>query len=78
MIQNPEDEDPVYEGGLGAGASRDIWWERLCFLLLLFSRLVLSDSCDPLGYSPPGSSVCGISQSRILEWVAISFSRGSS
>ena len=28
--------------------------------------------------SPPGSSVCCISQSRILEWVAISFSRGSS
>ena len=29
-------------------------------------------------YSPPGSSVHGISQARILEWVAISFSRGSS
>jgi len=28
--------------------------------------------------NPPGSSVCGISQARILEWVAISFSRGSS
>ena len=28
--------------------------------------------------SPPGSSVYGISQVRILEWVAISFSRGSS
>ena len=27
--------------------------------------------------SPPGSSVHGISQARILEWVAISFSRGS-
>ena len=30
--------------------------------------------CDPLDYSPPGSSVYGISQARILEWVAISFS----
>ena len=30
-----------------------------------------------MGCSPPGSSVHGISQSRILEWVAISFSRGS-
>ena len=29
-------------------------------------------------YSPPGSSVHGILQARILEWVAISFSRGSS
>ena len=32
--------------------------------------------CDPIGYSPPGSSGHGISQARILEWVAISFSRG--
>ena len=31
-----------------------------------------------MDYSPPGSSVHGISQARILEWIAISFSRGSS
>ena len=36
------------------------------------------DSCNPIGYKPPGSSVHGISQTRILEWVAISFSRVSS
>ena len=34
--------------------------------------------CDPMDCSLPGSSVQGISQARILEWVAISFSRGSS
>ena len=34
--------------------------------------------CNPIDCSPPGSSVHGISQARILEWVAISFSRGSS
>ena len=34
--------------------------------------------CDPMDYSPPGSFVCGILQARILEWVAIPFSRGSS
>ena len=34
--------------------------------------------CDLMEYSPPGSSVCGVFQARILEWVAISFSRGSS
>ena len=34
--------------------------------------------CNPMDCSPPGSSVHGISQARILEWVAISFSRGSS
>ena len=33
---------------------------------------------DPEDCSPPGSSVHGILQARILEWVAISFSRGSS
>ena len=30
--------------------------------------------CDPMDCSPLGSSVHGISQARILEWVAISFS----
>ena len=34
--------------------------------------------CDPLDCSPPGSSVHGILQARILEWVAMPFSRGSS
>ena len=34
--------------------------------------------CDPMDCSPPGSSVHGILQARILESVAISFSRGSS
>ena len=34
--------------------------------------------CDPINYSLPGSSVLWISQARILEWVVIPFSRGSS
>ena len=34
--------------------------------------------CDLMECSPPGSSVRGILQARIMEWVAISFSRGSS
>ena len=33
--------------------------------------------CDPLDCSLPGFSVHGIFQARVLEWVAISFSRGS-
>ena len=41
------------------------WW---------FSRVVVSDSID---CSPPGSSVHGILQARIVEWVAIPFSRES-
>ena len=35
-------------------------------------------TCNPKNCSPPGSSVHGILQARILEWVAISFSRGTS
>ena len=34
--------------------------------------------CDPMDCSLPGSSLHGILQARVLEWVAISFSRGSS
>ena len=34
--------------------------------------------CSPMDCIPPGSSVLGTSQARILEWVAASFSRGSS
>ena len=41
----------------------------------MLNHSVLSDSLRP--HSPPGSSVPGILQARILEWVAIFFSRGS-
>ena len=34
--------------------------------------------CNPMDCNPPGSSVRGIFQARILKWVAISFSRGTS
>ena len=34
--------------------------------------------CDPIDGSPPGSAIPGIPQVRILEWVAIPFSRESS
>ena len=37
------------------------------------SRLTL---CNSIDYSPSGSSVHGIFQAKILEWVVISFSRG--
>ena len=66
----------------------------LCHLFFFFNNLtsktetnILSESeiaqscpslCDPMDCSPPGSSVHWILQARILEWVAISFSRGSS
>ena len=46
-----------------------------CFLQLLSCVQLF---CNPMDCSPPGSSVHGIFQAGILEWVAISFSRGSS
>ena len=46
--------------------------------MLLFSCYIVSDSfVTPLMVAPLGSSVHGISQARILEWLAISFSRNS-
>ena len=45
------------------------WW---------FSHQVMSNFCDPMGYSLTGLSVHNILQARILEWVAISFFGGSS
>ena len=47
----------------------------LCYGSCAQSCLTL---CDPMDCSLPGSSVHGISQARILEWVPISFSRRSS
>ena len=53
--------------------------DKYCVIPLvasLLSRVWLF--CDPMDYNLPGFSVHGIHQARILEWVAISFSRGSS
>ena len=46
-------------------------------LLVLAAQSCLS-LCNPMDWSPPGSSVYSISQARILEWVAMPSSRGSS
>ena len=64
-------------------------WRKLCQevnifhylgLLVMWSEVAQScpTLCDPVDCSLPGSSAHGIFQARILEWVAISFSRGSS
>jgi len=47
----------------------------MMFIMCVQSYLTL---CNPMIHSPPGSSVHGIFQARILEWFAISSSRGSS
>ena len=48
-------------------SSNEWWWWWFSY--------EVSNSCDPMDCSPPGSSVHGILQARILGWVAISFSR---
>ena len=68
--------------------------KKLIFMLLiisvLFSSLIFASKvkvlvtqscltfCDPMDCSLPGSSIQGILQARILEWVAVPSSRGSS
>ena len=42
------------------------------------SHSVMTDFCDPMNCGPPRSYVHTISQVRVLEWVVISYSRGSS
>ena len=56
--------------------TRFVFSKHICALCLVaHSCLPL---CEPMDCSPPGSSVHGVFQARILEWVAIPFSRGSS
>ena len=52
-----------------------------CLIVCLVEVLVAQSCltlCYPMGCSPPGSCVYGILQARILEWVSIAFSKGSS
>ena len=53
----------------------DYTFVLMCVCSVAQSCLTL---CDPIDYSLPGSSVQGIFQARLLEWVAISYSKRSS
>ena len=59
-----------------------IYWSWLSPVLFLLYACMHTQSfptlCNPMDCSLPGCSVYGIFQARILEWVANSFSRGSS
>ena len=55
----------------GEGKEESMWNLRL-------TDTVVSTLCDPMDCSLSGSSVHGIFQARVLEWIAISFSKGSS
>ena len=52
--------------------------DHKCFCVCVLVTQSCPTLCDPIDCSRLGSSVHGILQARILEWVAISFSRGSS
>jgi len=56
----------------------DSVWQQQEQLHHFYCCCLVAKKCDPMGCSPPDSFVHGISGVRILEWVTISFSRGSS
>ena len=64
------------------GKNTRVDWHFLLQCMKVKSESEVSQSCrtlcDPMDCSPPGSSVHGILQARVLEWVAIPFSKGSS
>ena len=69
---------------MGASGITDVkWWRKahspgpLVSVCVLVTQSCLT-VCSPTDYNPPGSSVHGILQVRILEWVAFPFSRGPS
>ena len=61
--------------------SQSLWihnlWRKCCCCCCLIAKSCPTLS-NPMDCSPPGSCVHGISQTRTQEWVAISFSKGSS
>ena len=74
VSQSGDKRDYEYGNTLWTVKSYESWWDCL---KVLAAQLCLT-FCDPMDCSPPGSSVHGILLARILEWVAISFSRVSS
>ena len=66
-------------GHEGRGEEGEMNWESTIDKYTLLLPLLLSHQscptlCDPMDCSPPGSSVHGIFQARVLEWGAIAFS----
>ena len=81
--------NPLQHSCLENSMERGAWWATVlgvakswtwlgdCLFILFFFHHT-TETCNPMEYSQQGSSVHGNSLTRILEWVAIPFSRGSS
>ena len=86
-LELPNAALPLTEDGRTSSGYQQTPWELLVWCLKKSSRAILNMKVlvaqwcptvyDPKNCSPPGSSVHGILQARILEWVAISSFRGS-
>ena len=64
-------------------SSQELYFYQKFYRLFSNSMKVLvaqscTTLCDPMDFSPPGSSVHGLLQAKILQWIGISFFRGSS
>ena len=74
-----QERNQQVSGGINAVKQKSGVWLNITWKKVKASVI---QSCptlyDPMDCSPPGSSVHGILQARILEWIAIPFSRGSS
>ena len=84
QVQSLGREDPLEEE-MATHSSILVWetpWTKepsgLQYMCAVVTQSVMSKSLQSMHCSPPGSSVYGIFQTRILEWVAISSSTGSS
>ena len=74
---NRQPQNPA-AGGHQLKGSRESWVDRAGKTVKVLVTQSCPTLCDPMDCSPPSSSVRGILQARILEWVAIPFSRRSS
>ena len=71
LIASIHGQSVVLHSVISLQMNSEVWTEK-------WSRSVVSDSLWPVDCRPPSSSIRGFLQARILEWVAISFSTGSS
>ena len=81
LLQPPEKSMRFLKGAFPTAWGRGLGWEAesRCVSATCAKLLSLCPTlCDPTDCSPPGSSAHGLLQARIVEWVTMTSSRGSS